>query len=101
VSPVAATPRQRRGSLLQHFQERRPVVRRQLAKRLYRRLSVLVSRHSVRHITISFQNFLIRVALGRTSLFISINEIPVFFLALCAAKQLVKDTHTKFSYAQE
>src|SRR5262245_17180941 len=37
----------RRGSLLQHLHERRPLFRRQLAQRLYRRLSVLVRQHGV------------------------------------------------------
>src|SRR6476660_302054 len=41
------------------------------------------------------KNLLIGVALGRISLFISIHEIPVLFLALPTAEQLVKDTHVQ------
>jgi hypothetical protein len=37
----------RLGSLLQHLHERRPLFRRKLAQRFYRRLSVLIGRHGV------------------------------------------------------
>ena len=37
----------RLGSLLQHLQECRPLFRRKLAQRFYRRLSVLIGRHGV------------------------------------------------------
>jgi hypothetical protein len=70
----------RRGSLLQHLQKGRSLFRRQLAHRLSRRLSILIGRHGVGHFTIPLQNLLIGVALGRLSLFVSINKILIFFL---------------------
>jgi hypothetical protein len=45
-------------------------------------LSVLVRRYGVGHFTVPGENLLIGVALGRVSLFVSINEIAVLLLAL-------------------
>src|SRR3974390_1386864 len=39
-------------------------------------------------------------ALGRGSLFVSLNKIPVFFLALPTGNQLVKNTHVHHSFAR-
>src|SRR5262245_48644005 len=89
----------RRRSVLQHLHERRSLFRRQLAQRLLRSLSVLVCRYGVGYFTVSRQDLLIGVALGRVSLFVSLNEIAVLFLALPTGTQLVKDSHVQHSFA--
>src|SRR3974390_15742 len=76
----------RRGSVLEHLYERRSLFRRQLAQRLLRRLSGLFWRHGVCPFPGPLQNLLIGVALGRVSLFVSIDEILVLFLALSAGE---------------
>src|SRR5262245_3477391 len=75
-----------RGSVLQHLHERRSLFRRELAQRLLRSLSVLVYRDGVRYFTVPLKNLLIRVALRRVSLFVSIKEITVLFLPLPTGK---------------
>ena len=88
-------------ALLQHLYERSSLFRRQLAQRLLRSLSILIGRHGVGHFTIPLQNLLIGVALGRVSLFVALNKIPVLFLELFITEQVVKDTHGTPPFTQQ